>query len=112
MGAIYHPGVVRTNRLLHFSQQSACALQTPLVIHCDDQKAGAAPPRHTAQLPSADKSDKSRPTLPARLANWLHVHLHQGVLGCGLLSTVIGGYQDLILVLLVIAQLLRVSDVA
>lgn len=92
MWVIYHPGFARTNRLLHFSQQSAYALQTPLVIHCDDQKAGAAPPRHMAKLPSADKTDKSRPTLPARLANWLDVHLHQGVLRCGLLSTVIGGY--------------------
>lgn len=58
------------------------------------------------------QTDKSRPTLPPRLANWLHIHLHQGVLSSRLLSTVIGGHQDLILVLLVVAQLLSVPDVA
>lgn len=55
---------------------------------------------------------KLRLTLPAGLAHWFHVHLHQGVLSGGFLSTVISGYQDLILVLLVIAQLLSVPDVA
>lgn len=53
-----------------------------------------------------------RLTLPARLTHWLHIHLDQGVLSSGLLSTVISSYQDLILALLVIAQLLSVSDVA
>lgn len=55
---------------------------------------------------------KIRLTLPARLAHRLHVHLHQGVLSGGFLSTVIRGYQDLVLVLLVIAQFLSVPDVA
>lgn len=63
-------------------------------------------------MPSGNRTDETRPTLPARLANWLHVHLHQGVLSGGLLSTVIGRHQDLILALLVIAQLLGVPDVA
>lgn len=79
---------------------------------CDDLRTGPAPSIHQASLPSLSRTDTSRPTLPARLANWFHVHLHQGVLSSRLLSAVVGGHQDLILVLLVIAQLLSVPDVA
>lgn len=78
----------------------------------DDLRIGLAASMHQVKLPLLHKTDQSRPTLPARLANWLHVHLHQGVLSSRLLPTVIGGHQDLILVLLVIAQLLSVPDVA
>lgn len=79
---------------------------------CNDLRLGLAPSTQQAQLPSLYRTDNSRPTLPTRLANWLHVHLHQGVLCSGLLSTVVGSHQDLVLVLLVIAQLLGVPDVA
>lgn len=62
--------------------------------------------------PPHSRTEKPSLTLPARFAHRLHIHLHQGVLSSGLLSTVISSYQDLVLVLLVIAQLLSVSDVA
>lgn len=75
-------------------------------------RTGLAPSIHQAKLPSLNRIDKRWPTLPARLANRLHIHLHQRVLSGGLLSTVIGGHQDLILALLVIAQLLGISNVA
>lgn len=73
---------------------------------------GLAPSLHQAKLPPLNSINKRWPTLPARLANWLHVHLHQRVLSGGLLSTVVGRHQDLVLALLVIAQLLGISDVA
>lgn len=75
-------------------------------------RTGLVSSTHPAKLPSLNGIDKRGPTLPARLANWLHVHLHQRVLSSGLLSTVVGGHQDLVLVLLVVAQLLSISDVA
>lgn len=112
MRILYPPEDVRINELLYFLQQSDCALKLSLALHCDDLRLGLAPSIHPAKLPSLYRTDKSRPTLPAGLAHWLHVHLHQGVLSSRLLSTVVGGHQDLVLVLLVVAQLLRVPDVA
>lgn len=112
MGVIYPLGVVRINKVLHFLQQSDCTLKILLVMCCDELRIGLAPSVHQARLLSLHRMDKSRLTLPARLANWLHIHLHQGVLSSGFLSTVVGGHQDLVLVLLVIAQLLGVPDVA
>ena len=53
-----------------------------------------------------------RLTLPARFADRLDVDVHRHTLRRPLLAAVEGGHHDLVALLLVVAQTLRVSDVA
>lgn len=51
-------------------------------------------------------------TLPARFADGLDIDVHRHTLRRPLLAAVEGGHHDLVAQLLVVAQSLRVSDVA
>lgn len=51
-------------------------------------------------------------TLPARFADGLDIDVHRHTLRRPLLAAVEGGHHDLVAQLLVVAQTLRVSDVA